>query len=137
MVERVEKRTALRRGKKQDKLFRAIEYIRKHLAESPSLPETAGHIHVSSSYLSKVFIDCLHTPYSVFVLNEKILYVQKLLVDSKMSMTEIAGAAGFSSNTYFSDCFKRITGISPLQFRKAYTTERHGANLQVERKAWL
>ncbi|MDE5598957.1 MAG: AraC family transcriptional regulator, partial [Lachnospiraceae bacterium] len=74
------------------------------------------------------FIGCLHTPYSAFVLNEKILYAQKLLVDSKMSMTEIAGAAGFSSNTYFSDCFKRITGISPLQFRKAYTTEGRGAN---------
>lgn len=137
MVERVEKSTALRRGKKQDKLIRAIEYIKTHLTKSPSLQETAGHIQVSSSYLSKIFIDCLYTPYSVFVLNEKILYAQKLLVDSEMSMTEIAGAAGFSSNSYFSDCFKRITGISPLQFRKAYTTEGGGANSQIERKAWL
>ena len=78
MVKRVGK-------KKQDKLIRAIEYIKTHLAKSPSLPETAG----------------------------------------------------FSSNTYFSDCFKRITGISPLQFRKAYTTNGRGANSQVERKAWL
>ena len=129
MVERVGK-------KKQDKLIRAIEYIKMHFTKSPSLQETAGYIHVSSSYLSKIFIDCLHTPYSVFVLNEKILYAQKLLVDSEMSMTEIAGAAGFSSNTYFSDCFKRITGISPLQFRKIYITEVCSANLQVERKAW-
>ena len=128
MVERVGK-------KKQDKLIRAIEYIKTHLAKSPSLQETAGHIHVSSSYLSKVFIDCLHTPYSVFVLNEKIWYAQKLLVDSKMSMTEIAGAAGFSSNTYFSDCFKRITGTSPLQFRKACTTEGRTAKPQAGRKA--
>ncbi len=128
MVERVEKGIVLRRKKKQDKLIQAIEYIKTHLAKSPSLSETAGHIDVSSSYLSKTFIGCLHTPYSAFVLNEKILYAQKLLVDSKMSMTEIAGAAGFSSNTYFSDCFKRITGISPLQFRKAYTTEGRGAN---------
>ena len=128
MVKRVGK-------KKQDKLIRAIEYIKTHLAKSPSLQETAGYIHVSSSYLSKIFIDCLHTPYSVFVLNEKILYAQKLLVDSEMSMTEIAGAAGFSSGAYFSDCFKRSTGISPLQFRKAYTTEGCAVKPQFERKA--
>ena len=137
MVERVEKGIVLRRKKKQDKLIQAIEYIKTHLAKSPSLQETAGHIQVSSSYLSKIFIDCLHTPYSVFVLNEKIMYAQKLLVNSKMSMAEIAGVAGFSSNTYFSDCFKRITGISPLQFRKAYKTDGCGTNSQVERKAWL
>ncbi|MBD5453089.1 MAG: helix-turn-helix transcriptional regulator [Lachnospiraceae bacterium] len=128
MVKRVGK-------KKQDKLIRAIEYIKTHLAKSPSLPETAGYIHVSPSYLSKVFIDCLQTPYSTFVLSEKIWYAQKLLVDSKMSMAEIAGAAGFSSGAYFSDCFKRITGTSPLQFRKAYTTEGRTAKPQVERKA--
>lgn len=128
MVERVGK-------KKQDKLIQAMEYIKTHLAKNPSLSETAGYIDVSSSYLSKVFINCLHTPYSVFVLNEKIMYAQKLLVNSKMSMAEIAGAAGFSSNTYFSDCFKRITGMPPLQFRKAYTTGERTAKLQVERKA--
>ena len=62
MVERMGK-------KKQDKLIRAIEYIKMHFTESPPLQETAEHIHVSSSYLSKIFIGCLHTPYSVFVLN--------------------------------------------------------------------
>ena len=130
MVERVGK-------KKLDKLIRAIEYIKTHLSKNPSLSETAGYIDVSSSYLSKVFINCLHTPYSVFVLNEKIWYAQKLLVDSKMSMAEIAGATGFSSSAYFSDCFKRITGMPPLQFRKTYTTEGRTAKSQVERKALL
>ncbi len=109
-----------RREKKKERLIKAIEYIRSHLAQSPSLEETAGHVRISPSYLSKIFISCLHTPYSVFVVNEKVLYAEKLLVDSDESMAEIAGKAGFPSNTYFSDCFKRMTGMSPLQFRKAY-----------------
>ncbi len=106
--------------KRDDCLINAIEYIKAHLGESPSLQNTAEHIHISASYLSRVFINRLQTPYSVFVLNEKILYAQKLLVDSEMSMAEIARDAGFSSNAYFSDCFKRITGIAPSRFRKAY-----------------
>ncbi|MDE5931079.1 MAG: AraC family transcriptional regulator [Lachnospiraceae bacterium] len=103
---------------KEDKLAMAIKYVKGNLEKSPSLQETAEHIQISPSYLSKIFINRLHTPYSAFVLNEKILYAQKLLVNSDEGMTEIAKKAGFSSNTYFSDCFKRVTGSSPLQFRK-------------------
>lgn len=117
-----------RNGKEEkipDKLHEAIAYVKTHLEKSPSLKETAGHLHISPSYLSKIFADRLHTPYSAFVLNEKILYAQKLLVDSGEDMAEIAKEAGFSSNTYFSDCFKRITGMSPLQFRKAYKGYGH------------
>ena len=108
-------------NKKQECLTNAIEYVKSHLNESPSLQDTAEHIHVSASYLSKVFINQLHTPYSAFILNEKILYAQKLLVNTKMNMSEIAGKAGFSSNAYFSDCFKRTVHMSPLQFRKRNT----------------
>lgn len=106
---------------KQECLFHAIEYVKSHLVESPSLQDTAEHIHVSASYLSKVFINQLHTPYSAFILNEKILYAQKLLVSTQMSMAEIADKAGFSSSAYFSDSFKRIVHMSPFQFRKTNT----------------
>lgn len=106
--------------KKHDYIADAIKYIKIHLRENPSLEETAHQVNISASYLSKIFINYLHTPYSTFVLNEKITYAQKLLVDSKLSMTEIAAEAGFSSSSYFSDCFRRITGKSPLQFRKTY-----------------
>ncbi len=101
-------------------LFNAIDYIKTHLHESPSLKETAEYVKISASYLSKIFVSHLHTPYSSFLLNEKILYAQKLLVSSSMTMEEIADKAGFSSNTYFSDCFRKKTGTTPLQFRKSY-----------------
>lgn len=105
--------------KKHGCLADAIKYIKTHLRENPSLEVTARHVNISSSYLSKIFVTYLHTPFSAFVLNEKITYARKLLADSKLSMTEIAAEAGFSSNSYFSDCFKRATGLSPLQFRKS------------------
>lgn len=120
--EDAEKTSASKDEKKQDRLLMAIEYVKANLAQSPSLQETAEQVHISPSYLSKIFANRLHTPYSAFVLNEKVLYAQKLLVNSDEGMTEIAKKAGFSSNTYFSDCFKRVTGSSPLQFRKEMTS---------------
>ena len=104
--------------RKNDCLANAIKYVKAHLRENPSLNETARQVNVSSSYLSKIFISHLHTPFSSFLLNEKIAYAQRLLLGSKMNMTEIAIEAGFSSSSYFSDCFKRATGLSPMQFRK-------------------
>lgn len=104
--------------KKHTCLADAIKYVKAHLQENPSLAETAHYIHISPSYLSKIFISQLHTSFSAFVLNEKIQYAQRLLADSNLSMTQIALEAGFSSNAYFSDCFRRVMGISPMQFRK-------------------
>lgn len=104
--------------KKNDCLANAIKYVKAHLRENPSLIETARQVNVSASYLSKIFISHLATPFSTFLLNEKIAYAQRLLRGSNMNMTEIAIEAGFSSSSYFSDCFKRSTGLSPMQFRR-------------------
>lgn len=113
---------ALNLEKKHSYLLDAIQYIKTHLRENPSLDETAHQINISPSYLSKIFVNHMHTPFSTFVLNEKITYAQKLLVETRLSMTEVATEAGFTSNAYFSDCFKRICGMSPLQFRKQNKT---------------
>lgn len=95
----------------------AIKYIKTHLRENPSLKVTAAHLNISASYLAKLFTANLHTPFSTFVLTEKIALARKLLTGTRLSMTEIAMQSGFSSSSYFSDCFKRVNGISPLQFR--------------------
>lgn len=109
--------------RRHDYLANAIKYIKANLRENPSLKQAADHINISESYLSKIFVSYLHTPFSKFLLNEKIAYAQKLLLNSKMNMTEIAEEAGFSSCSYFSDCFKRETGTSPLSFRKKLKNE--------------
>lgn len=99
----------------------AIKYIKTHLRENPSLKETAASLNISASYLAKLFTANLHTPFSTFVLTEKIALARKLLAGTRLSMTEIALQSGFSSSAYFSDSFKRVNGISPLQFRKQQT----------------
>lgn len=96
----------------------ACTYIRTHIRDNPSLETTAAHLNISASYLSKLFVAHLHTPYSNFVLSEKNAQARRLLSGTKLSMTEIAYQSGFSSSSYFSDSFRRINGISPMQFRK-------------------
>ena len=40
-----------------------------------------------------------------------------LLKNSNFSIKEISEKSGFSNQYYFSSCFKKITGITPSQFR--------------------
>lgn len=104
--------------KKNIYLGQAIKHIKAHLSENPSLDDTANAINISASYLSKIFVNHLHTSYSAFVLNERLTYARKLILNSNLSMTDIAAECGFSSSAYFSDCFKKAMGMSPLQFKK-------------------
>jgi AraC family transcriptional regulator len=41
------------------------------------------------------------------------------LADSDLSLAEIALGAGFSDQSHFSNLFRRHTGLSPFQFRRA------------------
>ena len=40
-----------------------------------------------------------------------------LLTETGMSLAEIAGNLGFSSPSYFSQSFRKVQGVSPLQYR--------------------
>lgn len=41
-----------------------------------------------------------------------------MLLNTGFSITEIAYSSGFNDSNYFGDVFKRIKGVSPLQYRK-------------------
>ncbi len=42
--------------KMPDKLYEAIAYMKEHLADSPSLRETAGYVHICPNFLSLICI---------------------------------------------------------------------------------
>ena len=45
-----------------------------------------------------------------------------MLLSGGASVSEIAGAVGFSDYNYFARIFKSFTGMSPRAFRKGYTS---------------
>lgn len=63
---------------------------------------------------------CNGASYSGFLNTKKINHAQKLLLNTQMSMVDIAVECGFSNSHYFSDVFKKIIGIPPLKYRKLY-----------------
>ena len=65
------------------------------------------------------------TPLDV-IQGERIRVAQHLLRTSDMSLQDIGAAAGFSSPTRFSEAFRRATGATPRDWRKATGPEDSG-----------
>ncbi len=99
-------------------LVEAIHYIQCHYAEDPSLKDTAEAVHISDAYLSRLFTSRLDTTYSRFLTEIKLSHAMALLINTKLTIAEVADQCGYPNSNYFSDAFKKVIGISPLQYRK-------------------
>ena len=101
-------------------------YIAAHYLEDLSLNSIADALSFSTSYLTHTFKKA--TGYSVmeYVIRRRIGYAETLLISSDFSVTEIAIMCGYDNISHFQTTFKRIAGITPLQFRKRYLSEMRG-----------
>ena len=82
------------------------------------------HISMSESQTIRLFKkDFGTTPYT-YVLNKKIDFAKKLLIDTSLSVKEIATKLCFSDEYYFSNIFKEKTGCAPSQYRKSHTDDK-------------
>lgn len=95
-------------------------YIDNHLDEVISLDLLAEKAHLSPSYISSLFAEIMHVPFSIYLTNARVDKAAELLCASTLSVTEIATAVGYSHIQYFCRRFKEKYGITPMQYRKAH-----------------
>lgn len=96
---------------------KAVNYINNCINTQPSVSEIAVGCHVSVSSLKRIFQKYAGISIHKYILTLKIKAATELL-KSGACVTRVAEALGFSSQAYFSACYKRETGISPASIRK-------------------
>ena len=102
----------------------AARYLQGHYLENPSLAEISAHVRLSPNYLCSLFHK--HTGRTI-VAHMNALRMKKaedLLLNSGLSMKEIAAQTGFRSAQYFSRTFHRMQGASPARFRQDHSRPR-------------
>lgn len=73
---------------------------------------------LSYSYFKKLFIDKYGMPPVKYINRLKINRACELLITEKFRINEIAELCGFENTYYFSNCFKKHTGVSPIKYTK-------------------
>ena len=93
-------------------------YIEQNYKKKLSLDDIAEALHINSSYLSRVYK--LKKGKNLFdnILNLRIEAAKDYLINTDMRTYEISELVGVEDASYFSKMFKKITGLSPKEYRK-------------------
>ncbi|CAH1208279.1 Protein-glutamate methylesterase/protein-glutamine glutaminase [Paenibacillus auburnensis] len=86
-------------------------------AEDISLQSVADAINVNSSYLSRVFKQETGENFVNFLTKIRIEKAQALLKEKSIRIYEVANRVGYPNTAYFSKLFKKVTGVSPEEYR--------------------
>ena len=93
-------------------------YLCEHAREQITLTDVANHFALSPSHLSRVFHQETGFGVREYLVHYRIRLACDLLLNSGLSVTQIADQCGFSDSNYFGDAFKKATGLSPREYRK-------------------
>lgn len=98
-------------------IFECIQYINAHINEPIAVEEVAAHIHRSRAYTAAHFKEALGFNIGQYITHARIQEAKSLLLYSDKSLKEISSDLAFSSQSYFQNVFKSVTGMTPMEFR--------------------
>lgn len=123
-------------------LFRLMEEGDKHVKASPSVilaerteaylkqnyqnelsNETLSkELHFHANYIVRCMKEIYHCTPMEYLHEYRLKQAKLLLVKTEWSIGQIAEHVGYQYAPYFSNCFKQRMGVSPLRYRKGYST---------------
>ena len=97
---------------------RIHDYIVKHLDQKITNDALAQIAGLSTGHFCTVFKQTEGMSPHSYVLQCRVQRAQQLLTSTAMSGAEIADAVGFSNQSHCIQCFKKIVGITPSDYRR-------------------
>ena len=95
-----------------------LEYIRANLAKPIGLSQVAEKIGSSRATVARLFERELGHTAGEEVMRQRIDMAKRLLKNESLSVSEIAYRTGFCNPAYFTNTFRRATGLTPKSWRK-------------------
>lgn len=104
-----------------ERITRVHEYIIINFRKDISLTDIAEVACMSVPSFCRFFKSCTRKSFSQYLNEIRIGYACKLLVEDKYYISKICYESGFNNMSNFNLQFKKITGMSPLQYKKKIT----------------
>ncbi len=104
--------------KRIDRISPALEYCARNYSNTIVVSELAASCHCSSSNFRRIFTEAVGCPPFEYLNRLRIKMAAAMLEDRKRQIIDISYAVGFQSITSFNRCFKKLTGMTPSQWRK-------------------
>jgi LacI family transcriptional regulator len=99
------------------RLARALAFIRQHATENISVPDVAREVALSRRALERAMKALIGRSPAEEINRIRFVLVERLLVQTDLTLEAIAERAGFAYAQYMAEAFRRRTGVTPGQFR--------------------
>jgi LacI family transcriptional regulator len=100
-------------------LAQALQYIRQHACEGISVDDVLRHAPLSRSKLERDLRQLLGRSPNAEIRRVQVQQSQRLLVETDLSLAQIAERTGFRYVQYLCETFKKQTGQTPGEYRAA------------------
>lgn len=93
-------------------------YVADHYTEELTLQALAARLNYSLPYVSKRFKEDVGVSFVNYLQNYRVMQGCRLLTSTRHSLSEITEMVGYRDVKFFSSLVKRMTGLSPADFRR-------------------
>ncbi|MCZ8514678.1 AraC family transcriptional regulator [Paenibacillus filicis] len=101
-----------------EKISEIASYMNRHFEQDLTLEQVAKAFFISPSYLSRIFTRLTGFHFREYLQVIRIREAQRFLKETDEKIQTIAGNVGFGHIAHFNKTFKKMTGDSPLRYRK-------------------
>lgn len=105
-------------GDCHDKVEKAKEFVERNCFRKTSLADAARAVFLSPKYLSRIFKETTGTGFGEYRLHVQMARAKKLLGSKSYNVNEVAYKLGYKNPESFIRQFKKMSGITPTEFRR-------------------
>jgi two-component system response regulator YesN len=95
-----------------------LDYVQQYYSETIHLQDFAVKYHLSVGYLSKLFKAETGNNFSEYIVEIRMRKAQELLNGGYKKVSEISQMVGYEDPKFFSQTFKRWSGVTPAEYKK-------------------
>lgn len=106
-----------------DRQKEILTYLEEHYSEELTLETVAQNFRISPSYFSRQFHKCFHVNFKLFLNDLRLNKAFEDIIKTDKSIQNVALENGFYNVKSFIEMFKATYTVTPLQYRKLYTTK--------------
>ena len=107
-------------NREQKRVLQAIDYIKKHYRDRISAEALSLEVNLSVARLQAGFKAATGRTVASYVEMVRIEESKVLLAQTDDHIRNVAREVGFKTQSHFGGVFKKLTGLTPLQYRNCY-----------------
>ncbi len=98
-----------------------VDYIEWHISENIRVGQIADYFGYNEKYLTTFFGNIAGISLKQYILQRKMEHAKATLSETNQPVSQVGYALGFSDAHNFSNAFKKVVGVSPVEYRRSFS----------------